>query len=90
MGPLVDAWIHLARLAHLPPTFQYAFVARGLLAVLLMAPLLGGLSHLVVARRLAFFSTALGMYVLAKKVRRSICMSALIVPVLFFYAFILI
>jgi zinc transport system permease protein len=28
--------------------------------VCLLAPLLGGLSHLVVARRLAFFSAALG------------------------------
>src|SRR6185369_5470852 len=33
---------------------------RGLLSVALLAPLLGGISHLVVARRLAFFSTALG------------------------------
>jgi zinc transport system permease protein len=40
--------------------FQYPFVVRGLIAVCLLAPLLGGMSHLVVARRLAFFSTALG------------------------------
>lgn len=55
------AW--LARLAEqgtLPAAFQYAFVVRGLLAVLLLAPLLGGMSHLVVARRLSFFSAALG------------------------------
>lgn len=44
----------------LPEIFRYAFFVRGLLAVLLLAPLLGGLSHLVVARRLAFFSAALG------------------------------
>jgi zinc transport system permease protein len=44
----------------LPEAFQYPFVARGVDAVLLLAPLLGGLSHLVVARRLAFFSTTLG------------------------------
>jgi zinc transport system permease protein len=53
----------LARLAHagfLPSTFAYPFMARGLLAVLLVGPLLGGISHLVVARRLAFLSTALG------------------------------
>ena len=36
------------------------FLVRGLLAVLLIAPLLGLLSPLVVARRLAFLSTALG------------------------------
>ncbi len=58
-------WIHewivqLAQLAHLPESFRYPFVARGLLAILLVGPLLGGLSHLVVARRMAFFSTALG------------------------------
>lgn len=40
--------------------FAYPFLARGLLAVVLVAPLLGGMSHLVVARRLAFFSAALG------------------------------
>ncbi|MEO8604386.1 MAG: metal ABC transporter permease [bacterium] len=44
----------------LPDVFQYAFFVRGLVAVLLLAPLLGGMSHLVVARRLSFFSAALG------------------------------
>ena len=38
----------------------YPFVVRGIIAVLLLGPLLGGMSHLVVARRLAFLSTALG------------------------------
>lgn len=50
----------LARRGLLPGPFQYPFLTRGLLAVLLLAPLLGGMSHLVVARRMAFFSTALG------------------------------
>jgi zinc transport system permease protein len=55
------AWLaELAAAGLLPDAFRYAFVARGLLAVLLLAPLLGGMSHLVVVRRLAFFSTALG------------------------------
>jgi len=40
--------------------FQYPFLVRGFLCVLLLAPLLGGISHLVVARRMAFFSAALG------------------------------
>lgn len=53
-------WIDLARALGLPDAFQYPFVARGVVAILLLAPLLGGLSHLVVARRLAFFSTTLG------------------------------
>jgi len=53
-------WIDLARAIGLPSEFQYPFVARGVVAILMLAPLLGGLSHLVVARRLAFFSTTLG------------------------------
>ncbi len=55
------AWLaSLAARGLLPAVFEYAFFARGLLAVCLLAPLLGGLSHVVVARRLAFFSAALG------------------------------
>jgi zinc transport system permease protein len=56
-------YAYLAELAArgiLPEALRYPFVARGLFAVVLLAPLLGGMSHLVVARRLAFFSTALG------------------------------
>lgn len=44
--------------------FSFPFVQRALVAVMLAAPLLGGLSHLVVGRRLAFFSAALGQAVL--------------------------
>ncbi|MBL8841282.1 MAG: metal ABC transporter permease [Planctomycetes bacterium] len=40
--------------------FDFPFLQRGFAAVALLAPLLGALSHLVVARRLAFLSTALG------------------------------
>jgi zinc transport system permease protein len=40
--------------------FSYPWFVRGLVAALLLAPLLGTLSHVVVARRLAFLSTALG------------------------------
>jgi zinc transport system permease protein len=53
----VAAW---ARAGWLPADFQYAFLVRGILCVLVLAPVLGGLSHLVVARRMAFFSAALG------------------------------
>ena len=40
--------------------FDYPFLVRGFLCVMLLAPLLGGISQLVVARRMAFFSAALG------------------------------
>ena len=55
------AWLaDLAAAGKLPAPFRYAFITRGLLAIVILAPLLGGMSHLVVARRLAFFSSALG------------------------------
>ncbi len=55
------AWLAaLAERGTLPDAFRYAFFARGLLSVVVLAPLLGGMSHLVVARRLSFFSAALG------------------------------
>ncbi len=60
MSWLYDWWIWLAKALGLPAAYQYEFVARGVVAVLILAPLLGGISHLVVARRLAFFSTTLG------------------------------
>jgi len=54
-------WIAaLARQGVLPSDFQYPFLIRGFFCVLVLAPILGGLSHLVVTRRMAFFSAALG------------------------------
>src|SRR5436190_15706060 len=53
----VGGW---AQQGWLPSDFQYPFLIRGFLCVLILAPILGGLSHLVVTRRMAFFSAALG------------------------------
>jgi len=44
----------------LPAAFGYAFVINALLCALLIGPLLGGLGALVVTKRLAFFSQAIG------------------------------
>ena len=55
------AWVgELARRGVLPGDFQYPFLIRGIFCVLVLAPILGGVSHLVVSRRMAFFSAALG------------------------------
>jgi zinc transport system permease protein len=55
------AWVtDLANRGILPSDFQYPFLVRGLLCILIIAPVLGGVSHLVVTRRMAFFSAALG------------------------------
>ena len=60
MGPVYDLCRRLAEAGWLPGSFQYAFMVRGVLAALLLGPLLGSLSHVVVMKRLAFFSAALG------------------------------
>jgi zinc transport system permease protein len=60
MDAFYDRLTALARAGALPSALEYPFVVRGILAALILAPLLGGMSHLVVARRLAFFSSALG------------------------------
>jgi zinc transport system permease protein len=54
-------WVaDLAERGWLPDDFQYPFLIRGFFCALILAPILGGLSHLVVTRRMAFFSAALG------------------------------
>ena len=54
-------WVgDLAQTGWLPQDFQYPFLIRGFFCALILAPILGGLSHLVVTRRMAFFSAALG------------------------------
>jgi zinc transport system permease protein len=60
MGPLYEWCRRQAEAGHLPGSFKYEFMVRGMLAALLVSPLLGGLSHIVVTKRLAFFSAALG------------------------------
>jgi zinc transport system permease protein len=55
------AWLaSLAKSGKLPHAFEYPFITRGIFAAILLAPLLGGLSHVVVARRMAFFSSVIG------------------------------
>ncbi|PIE71341.1 MAG: zinc ABC transporter permease [Deltaproteobacteria bacterium] len=44
----------------LPSFFQYAFVVNALLCALLLGPVLGGVGVMVVTKRLAFFSQAVG------------------------------
>ncbi|HIF9538355.1 TPA: metal ABC transporter permease [Photobacterium damselae] len=44
----------------LSESFSYAFMVNAIVAALLLGPLLGGLGTLVIAKRLAFFSEAVG------------------------------
>ncbi len=60
MTALYERLAALAQAGTIPASLGYPFVVRGIIAIVLLGPLLGGMSHLVVARRLAFLSTALG------------------------------
>lgn len=52
--------IHLANTGVIHYTFSYAFVVNGFLCALVVGPLLGGIGTMVVAKRMAFFSQAVG------------------------------
>jgi zinc transport system permease protein len=52
--------IHLAESGVIHYTFTYAFVVNGFLCALVVGPLLGGVGTMVVAKRMAFFSQAVG------------------------------
>lgn len=54
---LIQGW---ASSGHLPQALAYGFVVNALLAGLLIGPVLGGLGTLVVVKRFAFFSEAVG------------------------------
>lgn len=45
---------------YLPDTFEHAFMVRALLAGLILGPLLGGMGTMIVTRKLAFFTQAIG------------------------------
>lgn len=50
----------LAKSGMLPDFFQYAFVINALLCALVAGPMLGGVGTMVVSKRMAFFSQAVG------------------------------
>lgn len=51
---------NMAYSGDLPLAFQYGFVINALLCALFIGPLLGGLGTMVVTKRMAFFSQAIG------------------------------
>ncbi|MCZ7585988.1 MAG: metal ABC transporter permease [Deltaproteobacteria bacterium] len=49
-----------ARIGYVPAMFEHAFMTRGLLAALMVGPLLGGLGVVVVTKKLSFFTQTIG------------------------------
>ena len=64
MDFIYDAIRHLAQQAvqggFLPDSFKYAFVTNAMLCAILIGPALGAIGTVVVAKRMAFFSNAIG------------------------------
>ncbi|WP_409522820.1 metal ABC transporter permease [Nitrincola sp. MINF-07-Sa-05] len=60
MDSLRQTAFMLQELGWLPAMFQYAFLTNALVATCMIGPLLGALGPLVVVKRLAFFSEAVG------------------------------
>lgn len=60
MEPLRNYLFELEAAGYLPDMFQYGFLINALVAALMIGPLLGGMGSLVVIKRLAFFSEAVG------------------------------
>ncbi len=60
MDALRELVFNLQQAGYLPEMFRYAFLTNALVAALIIGPLLGALGPLVVVKRLAFFSEAVG------------------------------
>ncbi len=51
---------NLAQEGLLPEIFEHSFMVRGLLAALMIGPILGGMGTMVVAKKLSFFTQTIG------------------------------
>src|SRR5260221_5380139 len=65
----IQAW---ALAGDLPGAFQYAFVINALICGFFIGPILGGVGTMVVTKRLAFFSQAVGQAALTRVALRII------------------
>ena len=65
LEPIYERVARLAESGTIPAVLAHPFMVRSVLATLVLAPLLGSLSPIVVTRRMAFLSSALGHAALA-------------------------
>jgi len=59
-APLREYIQTLAKAGNLPGAFEYGFVVNALICAFFIGPILGGIGTMVVTKRLAFFSQAVG------------------------------
>jgi zinc transport system permease protein len=60
MNALLEFFTDLAKAGYLPAMFEHAFMVRGMMAALIVGPVLGGMGTVVVTRKLAFFTQTVG------------------------------
>ena len=60
MNALLEFFTDLAKAGYLPGMFEHAFMVRGMMAALIVGPVLGGMGTVVVTRKLAFFTQTVG------------------------------
>ena len=60
LEPVYDLVRSLVGIGWLPAIFEHTFMIRGLLASLIIGPLLGGVGTVVVTRKLSFFTQTIG------------------------------
>ena len=60
MNALFEFFTDLAKAGYLPAMFEHAFMVRGMMAALIVGPVLGGMGTVVVTRKLAFFTQTVG------------------------------
>ena len=52
--------MNLAEQGDIPSSFKYGFVINAMICALLIGPILGGIGTMVVTKKMAFFSEAVG------------------------------
>ena len=52
--------MNLAEKGDIPSSFKYGFVINAMICALLIGPILGGIGTMVVTKKMAFFSEAVG------------------------------
>ncbi len=60
MNALFEFFTDLAKAGYLPSMFEHAFMVRGMIAAMIIGPVLGGMGTVVVTRKLAFFTQTVG------------------------------
>jgi zinc transport system permease protein len=60
MNAFFEFFTDMAKAGYLPSMFEHTFMVRGMIAAMIIGPVLGGMGTVVVTRKLAFFTQTVG------------------------------